>query len=295
VWDILKAWSQDKAHTLTFLNVIRVGRMPLSECIEVIWPSSMNFLTGSTASSLVFNLMKSWGIDLSKGSEERSARNISSYNPHHLNPTSCDVPCLIEFLVHIWDMFQPGISNGYDQLDRHILKKSLRTYLEAINNDEQFVTEQISSKFENLDESVKALTGKDFLTGEDRTPSPNIMRFAEEYPSDDVLGMVSRAGLLLRTATAYTCAGFREAGLLHPEHDLEQWLEKTGVERGYWSTGQSPSSMVDLWKDIENALHDLENVRSSLPNERFKLFNNLSTSSRKLAESERAFLWGIAA
>tara|TARA_R110001606_G_scaffold216817_1_gene364733 strand:- start:375 stop:1694 length:1320 start_codon:yes stop_codon:yes gene_type:complete len=295
LWSIIEEWSKEQTHTGAFLDSIQVGGKPLSEIISVIWPSSASLPRSATASGLVFNLVESWGLDLKKGPDDRSVRNVSSYNPHHLNPASCNVPEMMSFVAHIWSMFEPGLGDGFDKLDRHILKQTLQTFHNATTGDTRYHLGQISSNHENLDPRVKSLAEKDFLTGADGTLLPDIMHFAEQRPSGDVLGMISRAALLLRTATAYTRSGFLAAGIAHPEQDLQLWLEQTGVERGYWSAGNGPGSMADLWEDIDVALSDIADVLNSIPRDRFDLFERLNASSRKLAESERAFLWGIAA
>jgi hypothetical protein len=295
LWEVLQAWSNEQAHTVSFLDAIRLGGRSLSDVIGVIWPASTAVPTSATASALVNKLVKSWGLDLSKGADDRSVRNVSSYNPHHLNAATCSTSELMNFMAHIWSMFEPGTGDGFDNLDRHILKQSLQTFHKAITGNQQYERGQINSNYGNLEASVKTLAEVDFLTGIDGVPLPDIMLFANGRPSGDVLGMISRAALLLRTATAFTRSSFHAAGLLHPEIDLQIWLEQTGVERGYWSAGAGPGSMSDLWEDVNLALADIADVLSALPNDRFNLFERLSASSRKLAESERAFLWGVAA
>lgn len=290
VWKALEAWANQSNQNARFFEVIRLGGVPISDSIQAIWPSAL-------VSEPVRAFVKAWGLDLQKGSTDHDFRNISSYNPHQLNGLHLSAREAIEFVEQVWDILEPSSGEGFDKLDRYILRSTLHAFHEIVSPDKLVGDSDagILKRFDELDPRVSSFVTADFLISAVDAEPLIIMDFADNKPNGDPLGMLSRALLFLRMATGFSRSSFADAGYTHLDRDLKPWLSTIGAQRGFWNEDAEPESMADLWDDIRAALDDLEPLRIEPPGTLFSLFQGTTTSLRHLLQSERAFLWGIAA
>lgn len=290
VWEALEAWAAQSTPNARFFDVIALGGVPISDSIQAIWP-------GALVSEPVRDFIHSWGLDLKKGATDHDFRNISSYNPHQLNGLTCSAKESLEFVERIWDILEPASGDGFDKLDRHLLRATLQAFHRLVSPDKSVEDEEagIPKRFNQLDPRLSAFVSKDFLTGAIDPEPLAIMDFANNKPNGDPLGMLSRGLLLLRMATGFARTSFSDAGYKHLDTELRPWLSNVGEQRGLWDPDSEPNSMIDLWEDIRVALDDLEPLRLNPPSNLFSLFEGTTTSLRNLMQSERAFLWGVGA
>ena len=132
-----------------------------------------------------------------------------------------------------------------------------------------------------------------FLLGIQQPNDPDVLIYAQTRPSEDPLGMASRALLLLRMATAYVRTSLKESGCVQINVEMEPWFSLTGTDRGFWSAGQSPNDMADLWEDVRVALDDWNTFGHTAPTDYLDLMARSEKSMRYLAQGERAFMWGL--
>ena len=74
----------------------------------------------------------------------------------------------------------------------------------------------------------------------------------------DVHAMVSRALLLLRSATAVVQSAFNDAHFDVAAADLRSWFDTVGPARGFWSPDDPPDQYDDLWHEVSFAVKDLD-------------------------------------
>lgn len=290
VWKALEAWAEQSNQNAQFFEVIGLGGVSISDSIQAIWPSAL-------VSEPVSAFVQAWGLDLQKGSTDHDFRNISSYNPHQLNDLNLSAREAIEFVEQVWDILEPSSGEGFEKLDRYLLRSTLHVFHKIVSPD-TFVGDNnagIPKRFDKLDPRLNSFVTVEFLIGAEDAEPLMIMDFANNKPNGDPLGMLSRALLFLRMAIGFSRSSFADAGYTHLDSDLKPWLSKIGAQRGFWNVDAEPESMADLWGDIRAALDDLEPLRMEPPESLFSLFQGATTSLRHLLQSERAFLWGVAA
>ncbi|WP_291051632.1 hypothetical protein [Hyphomonas sp.] len=286
-WQALEAWGDEPAQAARFMNAIQFGGASLFDSVQAIWPSS-------TAISLVSQIVDAWGVDLKSGVRDHDARNISSYNPHQLNPHTCSAVDAAEFVQHVWSVLEPVSGGDYVLLDRHLLRRLLQQVHQTVEPPgTPFSAGAIFARHANLAPRVAGLASRDFLSSVVEPDDLPLLAKAQVYSSGNAIGMISRAVLLLRVATGITRSALKDAGFLL-ENDALGWLEATGVDRGFWPSGSaSRPQFAELWDDVALALDDLGRIIVQVPPDRHSMSALLGMSSRYLGQCERAFMWGL--
>jgi len=77
------------------------------------------------AVTTVGTLVASWGVDLQRGVDDHKFRNNSSYAPQALNPIPMRTATNLGFVDRLWRLFEPSGGSGFDNLDRHLIRKIL--------------------------------------------------------------------------------------------------------------------------------------------------------------------------
>lgn len=285
-WEALESLAAQPTQAQWFYQTVGLRGVSLKDSIDAIWPSA-------PLSGLVSDMVQTWGLDLREGQRARSIRNISSYNPHNLNSTGCAASEAVTFVREAWRVLEPVSVSGFDELDRFLLRRMLQKVHFLLSGNQLFQAGAIDSRYDRLDPRVTAAVPKDFLLGIQQPNDPDILEFARMRPSGDPLGMASRALLLLRMATAYVRTALKESGCVQINVEMEPWFSLTGTDRGFWTVGQSPQDMADLWDDIRIALVDWEVFGPAPPTDYSDLMSRSEKSMRYLAQGERAFMWGL--
>lgn len=287
-WEALMDWVAEPTNADYMLSVIKVGNVSIKDCVQTIWPSTM---TVGIASALI----KAWGLDLERGIEDQGLRNTSSYAVHGLNPLPNNVKSDMNYVQHVWKMLEPSGGAGFDNLDAYLLRNIFWDNHKRVHSNEEYTNGEISSRYEQLSQSVKNIASKDFFTGNSSKTKPLILRKANSNRKNNPLGMTSRAILLLRVATAFNSHLFSCAGYSMDGRDLHSWLHPIGVQKGFWSSTDSLDNLGDLWNEVSYAIQDLretlKNNASVLPNSTW--LNYERTGFPVLSQFERAGMWGL--
>ncbi len=250
------------------------------------------------------NWLRSWGLDLSRLTNDRDARNEASYRPSSLlTRAPVRPPHSFAFVRSLWTVCEPSIPRRFENIDRHLLRLSLEKGYTAT-----FRSTPTTNAADYRGRIVAALgrlglrNGQmdnwvAFLTRASSPDTPILLQQAAGtagvYSPEHHLQVIARASLLLRVATGAAARHLRESGF--DQATMEFWWQPFGENRGFWENGGEPVGLVDLWADIEGAIADSTawfggaGPDPSLARWRANQARSVST----LAECERIGLWGL--
>ena len=116
-WEALKAWANSQEGHDTLFQVIRPGGLPLQDWLD-------QFSSGH--SFIASEWLQQWGLDLSRLTKDRDARNLASYRPTvFTSPSPQSIGNTMEAILRFWEICEPGAFGGFPVLDLHLLRRSL--------------------------------------------------------------------------------------------------------------------------------------------------------------------------
>lgn len=297
-WLALEHWSTQAAAAKTVGTLISAHGYSLED-----WMTAAGFTI--TGAAIVGDWLKSWGVDLSKLSEDRGLRNEVSYRPTDFNRTSrSGTSAATEFLQHIWTPFQPGTAPSiFESIDQYLIRHALTIAFDAIvaPGDPSYRTRlealmrtavtQLSFAPERGNEIHR------FLTDTVLYPDPWIITEAQKRPiiaaPAQYPQVISRALLLLRVSTGITNLIATDGAWT--ESDLRSWITNIGVGGGLWDEGAAPGTTSDLWLDVEIALSDIASWQAppapALHKRKWHMEN--APALLTLSGMERVGLWAL--
>lgn len=298
-WEALDYWSRTASSGELFAKVIRPSGRSLEDWLQPVG--------GSAASAAqARDWFQQWGMDLQAGTDDRKARNSSSYRPDGIPVCWATSPSeTLEFIRESWECLEPSTGSPFDLLDSHILRKTVETL--HFSRSGSLPSGQSPAFVRLVDQILdhQNFTGNlrtswfDFLMRARQPADPAIFDLSAISPgqiSSDHLSIISRAILLLRLACGASSDLMIESGIQNS--DLTFWREEVGVARGLWETGGAPIDFTDLYSDIAEALDDIEVFQGNGPpatQTAFKISRDLAHRLAVLASHERASLWTVAA
>jgi hypothetical protein len=290
VWECLEAWANTN-HAIDLLG-------------EIIAPFGVNLSSWANplgSAPTIRNSgqawLKEWGMDLSKFSGDRNARNTASYRPNGLEfSNNGQAETATNFVRSIWSVLEPTGPKGFGQLDKFLL----RSLVDRTTKGRHGTNALGSIAHERLVGSIISHQGgvftglvpeiREFLLHSVSRVEPEILRYSPK-PSgvnpDWHLSVISRATLLLRLATGATRRLFDQAGVQIA--DTEFWRNDLGQRKGLWKPNSIPDPMSDLWADVADGMRDFEEFEASPPNDRnyYNLTKLFSSSVFELGKFER--------
>lgn len=289
VWSALDEWGKDPAQASTFLDLIKIRNSSLKDMLVTLWP-------GFIATATVGSLIRAWGVDLKRGEDDHSYRNVSSYAAHALNELPMNVGTNLRFVENMWKYFEPSGSAGFDNLDRHLLRRVLLAQHEATNPGTDPGTGPISVQYAYLPPAIRSMCSLGFLAGQEEATQLELIRYADAQTAPaPPLQMLSRALLLLRTATAFTHTSLNEAGVNVATGELRDWLEGFATLRGFCNATTPLGDGTGLWDDISLAMEDLKRSRKPTPSDMMSWKNANNNGLPMIAEAERVAVWSLCA
>ena len=298
-WEALEHWgSTNSAATLVF-GVIAPGGLPLSE-----WMDRFSILVGNR-SILAGHWLMQWGVDLKRFSDDRDARNISSYRPTTFSSAGALKPCAsINSIKEIWRIYEPSHSYRFATLDRYLLKSSLEFYFHHTHGSHRTVRQakamykrHIGAMLHELAPRDTSVNWLDFLTsnlGNSLQLFKDAKGTAEPTEPMHQVQVSARAALLLRIATGASQALL--ASLPADSAHLHFWWSQVGLDRCLWHVGAEPSQFVDLWADIHDSIEEVEQWCSGgdeVSRSYQRLWLEKATPTSTLGTCERVALWGL--
>ena len=247
-WLAMDAWAHGSGSGSTIAGAITIRKISFDSCIKGMWPGTSNRLAAH-------DLILAWGVDLQRAIGDRNARNASSYTAQVLNPLRQTADETIDFLVGFWDAFEPESGDPFLSIDRHLFRLLVETQHRSINptSTAAQLASDISARYAKLDPRVQATMTAGFLSRAQVPDDPLIIRHARTRSNPPhPVEMISRAALLLRSATALVTGALFDAGVL-VNPDLDFWLLPFGGNLGLWDQSGPPIPMYELWADVRQA------------------------------------------
>ena len=297
VWEALEVWANAKAKDV-LLRVVILSGVPLSDWLSQFRSGGVQWLAA--------DWLKSWGLDLKRYTEDRDARNTSSYQPTALvssGPRPIDK--IMSTVVQLWNGCEPTGSAAFHGLDRWLLRFILETVFRTSHG--KSAQEARENYLNRVDTMLEGVGLSDVARGDIRRfLDPSETRSSSEILADasskltaehvdHSKQLLARATLLLRFATGCTRELLVEAST-SPQGMLRFWWSQPRVRRGLWPTEDSPSTFSDLWEDVSEALDGVDRWMND-PTSRNCAYD-LWTKKRAadaaiLSTTERICLWGL--
>ena len=298
-WNALECWARLPKSSATLFKAIRPAGITLEDWLDHF---------GGSPGFVAYEWLKTWGLDLSRLTDDREARNLSSYRPSaFVSSGPRPIAETVKTVTELWEICEPDAHGGFSSLDLHLLRLVVEMLFtntagqspkKAMNKYRHQISKMVNTQ-SLPDSEAKKL--KMFLGFEIEKDTPELLLAArrENQPihlnhSQQVL---ARATLLLRVATGSLSNLLNESGTsLHT--DLEFWWMGTSIRRRLWPKNLAPDNFVDLWQDVSEALVDAQQLTQP-PNDpdchHSFWFPNLGSAAPAalLTTSERIFLWGV--
>ena len=281
VWEALKTWADLPAGSDILFRVIKPGGVPLREWLG-------QFSVGSKF--IASKWLQQWGLDLSQLIMDRKARNLASYRPTAFTSYGPrPIGDTMEAILRFWKICEPEAVGGFPVLDRHLLRHSLA----LVSPQKSLYENQLNTTLNAL--GPKGLSPDQWTEFLKHDNLQNIHRIIQDanakddpYHSEHSTQVLARATLLLRVATGSSADLLDQVGS-NVKGNLSFWWMSAAVRRRLWSGSNSPSSFIDLWQDVDDALDSI----NQWPQDYYTLWSDNAQEAATLATIERAFLWGL--
>ena len=288
-WEVLETWANSPAGRDILFQSIKPGGIYLREWLE-------QFSAGPNV--IATEWLQQWGLDLSRLTADRKARNLVSYRPTaFISSGPRPIGDTMEAIQQFWEICEPGAMGGFPILDRYLLRRSLALVSLEIDTENLSARNRYENQLQTMLDALdpKGMTPTQwtkFLKFETLRDMHPIIHDANAQDYSDHLDhskqVLARAVLLLRVATGSLADLLREAGLTVKE-DLTFWWSSVAVRRRLWPEANQPSSFIDLWQDVADALYTVH----PQPQDHYTLWSKYAREAATLATTERAFLWGV--
>jgi hypothetical protein len=296
-WAALEFWSQQPASGALFARLVRPEGRTLDDWFQPHGGSA----TLAPQARLWF---LQWGMDLSYVMQDRDARNDSSYRPDGI-PTSWTVSPseALNFVHDLWAALEPSSSSTFDIIDRAILRLALDRHFRGRTNSLPAADNPAFVEFVERTIKAQGFSGNvekrwsEFLLRKTLPSDPTIFICSALKPghsATDHFAVISRAVLLLRIATGSANDLLQQAGV--DAVALAFWWKIVGEARGLWNPVSPPTTLTDLWADIDDALSEIARIQNSNP-PALQSVNGIASSVGEwlsvLCSHERVGLWAI--
>jgi len=296
-WLALEHWAQQPASGALFTDLVRPEGRTLNDWFQ---PQG----GAATLAPQAKDWFMQWGMDLGLASKDRDARNESSYRPDGIPAIWQSFPKDgLEFVRDTWSALEPSSTSSFEQIDRHILRLALERHFHGLTGRVAVATDPAFAALVNSAVDAQGFADatadrlKKFLLRQAAPTDPLIFRYSTlppGTPATDALAVLSRAVLLLRIATGSAQGLLHQAGV--GADVLSFWWQKVGEARGLWPPDAPPTTLSDLWADVEESLSDLSTIEADDPSA-LESVNGIAFRAEVrlgvLSSHERVGLWGL--
>tara|TARA_B100000965_G_scaffold263886_1_gene222790 strand:- start:6367 stop:7716 length:1350 start_codon:yes stop_codon:yes gene_type:complete len=296
-WLALQHWSELQDSGALFASIVRPFGFALSDWFE---PRGGISALAPQAKSWFLQ----WGMDLQFVTRDRDARNESSYRPDGIPSTWTTPPNdALALMRDIWNLLEPSSASAFEKIDQHMLRLAIEGHFQGITGKPPKPTEpafvaMVDSLINAINVPPSAAERlREFLLRQEIPEDPLLFNYSATLPGNsyvDAFSVISRAVLLLRMATGAAHDLLLKVGI--GSELLEFWWQKVGEARGLWEYGSPPSSLSDLWADIEMSLDDVSAIEETNPellNSNNQISFGLQGRLNVLSSHERVSLWGL--
>ena len=296
VWETLEYWAGlNRGNNLIF-RAIKPGGHNLQGWIDGF---------GGNAGFVASTWLKQWGLDLSRLSKDRDARNIASYRPTAFTSSGPrSIEKTLNSVTQFWKICDPESNGGFPIMDRHLLRRSLEMLFKTMSGNSRLQAKviylnQISTMLGSLSFTKEArLRWTEFLNYERENYTPQLFDDANQTSTPDDIDhskqVLARATLLLRVATG-SLSDLFSGGSIELHTDLNFWWASDSVRRCLWALDRQPDSFIDLWGDVDDALEITQQwvKDTDRPECYYSFWERNPYEAMTLTTSERIFLWGL--
>jgi hypothetical protein len=295
-WLALEHWAGLKRSSFLLQQTISPSGVPLSVWLD-------GFGAGENARIIGSDWLKSWGLDLKTIGHDHEGRNEVSYRPNYLNYQSpIDLTETSNFILRLWELFQPAGSSRFETMDRFLLRLSIRRTFSALtgNNPE-----------DDFREFVNCINRMLLVVNPQGLPHEAWVTFLADNQSSIILdtasviedvtlsnkhhfSVIARAALLLRVASGAAARIIMASSLT--KEDISFWWRSYGQDFGLLNPVGDFENMNDLWADIEIALTTINDWQANPLNRASSYYQwgqDLGKELKRLEECERVSLWGM--
>ena len=295
-WELIDIWFREARSQAAVASIVAPGGHSLDAWVSAI-PGGVSAVMQDLLSGLAF--------DLKSFAEDRERRNLASYEPTSLKPSTLDVETIRRTLSGLWFDLEPMIGGDFPGIDRSILANVLARQYSAQNSvpdpndpsaivvdwtggvgwvDSLMPTALSPSAFGGLLRSDPTGGAFQAMLGFGFTDTSSLSN-----PADFIRAMISRATVLARLATGLCLRVLGDAGM--GVGDLATWATAFAVSRGCLEAAPLPARATDLVTDLDLPREVLEVSRTvSLR----ALHRDLSDGVGLLGQVDRVVAWSFA-
>lgn len=297
-WSYLKYWSTLRRSADVFSRAIAPGGIALDD-----WFDAQGGVDKFVRPQARF-WFNQWSMDLGLFTDDREARNESSYQPDGIpSPWYVSAGDALVLATDLWLACEPSSNASFDGIDRHILRITVESAFRGTTGNKpsdapdefaKFVTKIVDQM---AFEAAVAVEWKRFLKRENVPDDPKIFSYASMDTLDRTVGhaaILARATLLLRLATGSALQLTRSAGLSGAK--LQFWWGQLGINRGLWDGTKDRDDLLDLWDDIAALFEDIREFQSATPqnDQTFQMIGSkIPQVVSGLGGCERIAIWSL--
>jgi hypothetical protein len=286
IWDALNEWANSPKPS----NILKYFKYLGNDFQS--WQTYIPNANADVISSLfIKDWIKNWCIDIENFKSDRKSRNVFSYRPFF--GRNYNLPTLfesVEMLNSFWKVLEPSESNRFSVLDKYLFSAFIQKIKSNHNSSipkNQFLINVFTNSGKTIDNSLLEI----FNNNSSHTiieKAKDSAMYDNEMPNP--LAIISRAILMLRIATGATSCLLKSANVTR--EDLEFYINKVGIDGGFWNKDEMPEDFCDLWSDINDLIGDFEDL-SSDPDLTLKKMNDQNFNVSIYSQFNRAAVWGL--
>lgn len=295
-WELMAQWFQQPGPVSTVSSIVAPGGESLSTWVTA--------LPGGVA-AVVQDMLAGIAFDLQSFHEDRERRNLASYEPTTMVPSTLSVEIIKQTISSLWLDIEPLTGGDFPGIDRAVLANVLvRQYRgQHATPDPSDPSREIvdwsswegwidtltpsSQQASALHQALRGdPTSSDFqlLLGAAFTDTSGMLD-----PTEFIRSMLGRSAVLARLATGACLDVLTDAGKTLA--DLVTWIEPFAVSRGYIDSAPLPSPATDLLADLAEPRELLELSEAATLG---VLLRDLSDGVSLLAQTDRVAAWSFA-
>jgi hypothetical protein len=297
VWRFFDGWGKTPAAAGAVASSIGLHGSDLAGWLD----SRFGF---SSASVMVPELFKKWGVDLGLYARDQKWRNYNSYSPQHLtHAVNAHSPAwLLDCMKDVWRLLIAGGSRPFGELDALLLRAAVRDAYAAQNGaivSDQAFEGAVRRAAEQLVESPFVDSVTSLVSGRS-SAGQSVLSYAQLRPrigapaSITTKGMAGRALILLRLSTGNLEQMMRSAGV--NSASLQGWADDLFTRTGLSPFAGLDDPLLDGYADVESELELLNDESPSFDQAGLAgLSAPWVAGYHSLSKVERVLAWSLVA
>lgn len=295
VWEIMSAWAADTSKSAYILGLIKVGGKSVEEWLQ----ASSTYVGGLALSLPASDWLNNWSIDLSTIGKDHTARNEASYQPNNFVSILTSIPFedSVKQIIEMWKACEPFADGSFGVLDVHILRETMERALQGrmtlrpgTPDYRRFYVKHIQEVMGNL--GINNSRIESILQKQTEVNTNPILAYAQSgrTMTQDVLGVYSRAFMLLRLASAASNDFLQKSDI--SKEDISFWWKEIGDRDDLWQVDDPPDDFKDLWEDSKLNIKDISKALVECDS-KSQIKRQYEHQLWKLKRINKAILWAV--